>query len=73
MRDLLLILVGPLAADLEGDPTEVVEIRQPGLGLEVGVFLEGELVGSLDDDVGLGERGIDIALEDLVPVIAVAA
>ncbi len=72
MGDLLLVLVDPLAGDLDGDPALGVDVRHGGLGLEVGVLLIGQFVGGLDDRRRLRPGVVDRALADLVGVVDVA-
>ena len=71
--DLLLVLVDPLAGDLDRDPALAVDVADGRLRLEVGVFLVGQLVGGFDDRCGARPGVVDRALADLVGVVDVAA
>ena len=71
MGDLLLVLVGPLARDLDGHPALAVEVRQARLGLQVGVLLVGELVGRLHHHIGGGPALGHVAFADAQRVVGV--
>jgi len=64
--NLSLIFVRPLPGDNNRDPALFVKIGEPGLRLQVGMLLPGNLVGGLDDHVGLQQSGLDIAAPDPV-------
>ncbi len=68
MGDLLLVLMRPLAGDLDRQPSFVVDVGHPRLGLQVGVLLDRGVILALDDDVGGAEGGVGIALAN--PVVA---
>ena len=55
-----------LRADADVDHALLVDPCNPGVGLEVGMLDERHLERVLDDQVGLGHPGLEIALADLV-------
>ncbi len=58
--------VRPLTGALNRDAAFLVKISQPGLRLEVGMFLVGCVVLALDDHIRPGKCGLHIAFADLV-------
>ena len=73
VSDLSAVLGGPLATDLDRHPTLVVEVGGTGLGLEIGVFLMGDLVDTVDDDIGHGPTELNVALPELEMVVRIGA
>ena len=71
--DLLPVLVGPLAGDLHRHPPPVVDVGQPGLGLQVGVLLVGQLEHRRHGHRRVGPAPGHVALADAVGVVAVGA
>ena len=61
MRDLLLVLVRPLAGDVYRHPAGLVDVSQPGLGLQIGVLLIRSVVFSLQHHVGRFPAGRHVA------------
>ena len=55
-----------LRGGADGEHAVLVDPGRAGLGLEVHVVAEGHAVLALDDDVGLREAGVDVALAHLV-------
>ncbi len=72
MRDLLLVFMRPLACDLHGDPARIIDIGHTRLGLKIGVFLDGRLVHTLDDDICISKPLRCVALADAIAVAHVA-
>jgi len=68
MGDLLLINVCPLASRLDRDPARFVQIGDAGFGLEIGVFLNGRSIHSLDDHIGRAEADLDVAFADAIRI-----
>ena len=63
-RHLVAVDVQPLRGDVDVDAALPVGHGEPGLGAEEGLILDAELVGALDDDVGLG-LGVAVADDDV--------
>ena len=66
--DLLALLVHPLAGADDLNTAIWAYKAQAGFGLEIGVFLRLSAIGRLDDDIGLGKAGVDVALFEGVAV-----
>ena len=71
--DLLLLLVRPLPADVDGDPAVRVNPAHARLRLQVGMFLVRQAVFALDDDVGRIPTGRHVPFANLVMLEDVGA
>ena len=65
-RNLLAVLVRPLAGHVDHDAAQLVHRSDAGFRLQVGVLLRACAVGVLDDDVRLGESCIQFTAADVV-------
>ncbi len=68
--DLVAVDVQPLRRDVQIDAAVAVRHRQPGLRAQERLVLHADLVGALDDDVGIRRRGVAVLDHDRAQEVA---